>query len=473
MKLLHTFVNTGEMPDVQYCADDALVNYLAETMRDGQLKALVQSDVIAARIFVDTMAQFIQLFLQKAAYQQQRCSFEKKQIEEAAQWSIIKRRDNWQALVQRIDDSHREHGFDNLFYSHELGQNEGYKNNALWESMLNDWAGSIDWMLAQRKRELIDGRRKLQDMQLRNNLTSAIHYIKQHGIANERFYQAWALMGGRWNVLEYERLQQVVDFQRRYPILNKITHQMGRTADPLGQKSIGYTTGSIGQMEHASQSDITGISMGHDLTSLLPMEWAQFMDDDMQDIFLQKYVTHRLQTFGYESHSINAARNLHKKPARPLGPIIVCVDVSGSMMGEPSKIALSLMMQLCEMCERKQRDCFLIAFSVTATPIEVLHDRAQLLQFFHRKAEGSTDARHLMNVMLQLLKSNARYAGADVLWITDFRIPLPEPHYFSEMEQLQHDGTRFYGLQLGMAENHWTRHFDEMYKIEDVKMEIR
>lgn len=38
-------------------------------------------------------------------------------------------------------------------------------------------------------------------------------------------------------------------------------------------------------MEHASQSDITGISMGHDLTSLLPMEWAQFMDDDMQDIF--------------------------------------------------------------------------------------------------------------------------------------------------------------------------------------------
>ena len=125
MKLLHTFVNTGEMPDVQYCADDALVKYLAETMRDVQLKALVQSDVIAARIFVDTMAQFIQLFLQKAAYQQQRCSFEKKQIEEAAQWSIIKRRDNWQALVQRIDESHREHGFDNLFYSHELGQNEG------------------------------------------------------------------------------------------------------------------------------------------------------------------------------------------------------------------------------------------------------------------------------------------------------------------------------------------------------------
>lgn len=473
LKLLHAFVNTGEMPDVQYCASDALTAYLTETMRDVQLKALVQNDAIAARIFIDTMAQFIQLFLQKAAYQKQRCSFEKKQIEEAAQWSIIKRRDNWRALVQRIDESHGDQGFDRLFYNHEFEQNEGYKNNGLWESMLNDWSDCVDSMLNQRKREFLNGRRKLQDMQLHNNLTSAINYIKQHDVTNERFYQAWALMGGRWNVLEYERLQNVVDFQRRYPILTKISNQMGRTATTLGQKNIGYATSGMGKMEHASQSDITGISMGRNLTALLPMEWAQFTDADMEDVFLQKYVTQRLQTFGYESHSINAARNLHKKPARPFGPIVVCVDVSGSMMGEPSKIALSLMMQLCEMCERKQRDCFLIAFSVAAQPIEVLHDRAQLLQFFHRKANGNTDARHMMNVMLHLLKSNVRYAGADVLWITDFRIPIPEPHYFTEMEQLRHDGTRFYGLQLGMAENHWTSKFDKMYKIEDVKMEIR
>ena len=76
----------------------------------------------------------------------------------------------------------------------------------------------------------------------------------------------------------------------------------------------------------------------------------------------------------------------------------------------------------------------------------------------------------MMNTMFQLLKSNAQYAGADVLWVTDFRIPLPEREYFIEMERLQQDGTRFYGLQLGIAENRWSSHFDELFKIEDVKM---
>ena len=54
--------------------------------------------------------------------------------------------------------------------------------------------------------------------------------------------------------------------------------------------------------------------------------------------------------------------------------------------------------------------------------------------------------------------------------MTDFRIPLPEREYFIEMERLQQDGTRFYGLQLGIAENRWASHFDELFKIEDVKM---
>lgn len=474
LKILRNFVETGEEPDTQLLyADDALTRYLAETMQNVQLKAMVLNDRIAARIFMDTMTQFISLNLQKAAYQRQRCSFDKQQIEAASKWSLIKRRDNWKALVQTIDDKYKEQGFDSLFYSHEFNYNNGYENDGLWQSMLNNWNDCIELQLSQRKTEFLKSRRTLQDMQLRNNLTSATHYIKEKGVSEERFCQAWALMGGRWNTFEYERLQQVVNLQQRYPVLNKITDRMGRTADPLGNLSVGYASGTTEQIEHASQTDITGISMGRDLSALLPLEWAQYTDADMEDVFLQKYITNRLQTFGYESRSVNTARNLHKKPARPLGPMVVCVDVSGSMMGEPSQVALSLMMRLCEMCERKARNCYLIAFAVAAQPINVLHDRTQLLHFFSRKASGNTDARHMMNTMIGLLKNEPNYAGADVLWITDFRIPLPEQFYFAEMERLHQNGTRFYGLQLGIAENHWTHKFDEMYKIEEVKMEVR
>lgn len=473
MKMLHAFVSSGEEPDALTCECDVLAQYLRTAMHDAQVKALVLNDEVAARVFVDTMAQFVSLNLQKAAYQMQRCSYERKQIAEAAEWSHIKRRDNWQALVQMMDDKYAAQGFDKGFYNREFGEKGQSDDDALWQTLLNDWQNNLDLRLALHKREFLESRRELQNRLLHNNLKAVTQYVQQHGVNQERFYQSWALMGGRWNVVEYERLQQVVDFQRRYPVLQTITDRMGRVADALGHKRIGYSQGNEEQMQHASQSDITGISVGRDLGALLPTELAQYADADMEDVFLQKYVTGRLQTFDYQSHTLNAVRGLHTKPARPCGPMVVCVDMSGSMMGEPSKVALSLMMSLCEMCTSKRRNCYLIAFSVQAQPIDVLNDRTQLLQFFNRRAAGDTDARRALDAMFALLNGNSRYAGADVLWVTDFRIPLPPPTYFQQIERLRHEGTRFYGLQLGIAENHWLPYFDEMFKIEDIKMEVR
>ena len=337
MKMLHAFVSSGEEPDALTCECDVLAQYLCTAMHDAQVKALVLNDEVAARVFVDTMAQFVSLNLQKAAYQMQRCSYERKQIAEAAEWSHIKRRDNWQALVQMMDDKYAAQGFDKGFYNREFGEKGQSDDDALWQTLLNDWQNNLDLRLALHKRDFLESRRELQNRLLHNNLKAVTQSVQQHGVNQERFYQSWALMGGRWNVVEYERLQQVVDFQRRYPVLQTITDRMGRVADALGHKRIGYSQGNEEQMHHASQSDITGISVGRDLGALLPTELAQYADADMEDVFLQKYVTGRLQTFDYQSRTLNAARGLHTKPARPCGPMVVCVDMSGSMMGEQAR----------------------------------------------------------------------------------------------------------------------------------------
>ena len=276
MKMLHAFVSSGEEPDALTCECDVLAQYLCTAMHDAQVKALVLNDEVAARVFVDTMAQFVSLNLQKAAYQMQRCSYERKQIVEAAEWSHIKRRDNWQALVQMMDDKYAAQGFDKGFYNREFGEKGQSDDDALWQTLLNDWQNNLDLRLALHKREFLESRRELQNRLLHNNLKAVTQYVQQHGVNQERFYQSWALMGGRWNVVEYERLQQVVDFQRRYPVLQTITDRMGRVADALGHKRIGYSQGNEEQMRHASQSDITGISVGRDLGALLPTELEKY-----------------------------------------------------------------------------------------------------------------------------------------------------------------------------------------------------
>ena len=78
------------------------------------------------------------------------------------------------------------------------------------------------------------------------------------------------------------------------------------------------------------------------------------------------------------------ARRIETKPARPKGPMIVCLDTSGSMAGKPEKIAHSLLIKLLEIADRQRRNCFLIAFSVSIHPIDVRKERARLLEFFSK-----------------------------------------------------------------------------------------
>lgn len=464
-KLIRNFATHGISPNALLYADDALTMYLCELMADESVRCHVMADEVAARVFVDSMMQFVHLYQQKANYQKQRCSFEEKQIAEARLWSIDKRKESWQALLDDLNGRYGSQGFNALFYAHELRVSQNVGNEALWLSMLNDWQYHLNLALEQRNKAFLESRKSLQSLLLRNNLKSAPAYVRQHNVSKERFFQSWALMGGRWNETAYKRLQAIVDLQLKYPVLTMVANRLGRVADVLGSRQIGYTSGRNEQMEHASHSDITGISLGADLSSMLPLELAQFSDADMENLFIKKYISHHLQVFGYQSNSLNAARSLQQKKARPGGPIIVCVDTSGSMDGLPMQIALSLMMKLAEMCEKAQRSCLLIPFSVQAEAIDVLHDRVQLLRFFEKKAAGDTDSKKMLDKVFLTLTSSARYGGADVLWITDFRIPLPNARYLCAINDLRKHETCFYGLQIGIAQNHWTPYFDDLFQI--------
>ena len=134
--------------------------------------------------------------------------------------------------------------------------------------------------------------------------------------------------------------------QRSCPEIVKVAHKMGRMADDEGREQIRVAEGSVYKMEHSSKCDILGISTGNDLNALLPIELAHSADSELEDLFVYKYLTRKLQTFRYKSEIMQPARRIETKPARPKGPMIVCLDTSGSMAGKPEKIAHSLLLSL-------------------------------------------------------------------------------------------------------------------------------
>ena len=146
--------------------------------------------------------------------------------------------------------------------------------------------------------------------------------------------------------------------------------------------------------------------------------------------------------------------------------MIVCLDTSGSMSGKPEKIAQSLLARILDVADRQKRDCFLIAFSVSINPINVKKERARLLSMLANVASGDTSAVKMMNATFSLLESSADYVNADVLWVTDFKIPMSSADLINKMEQYRKANTHFYGLQIGIADNQWTPYFDYIYKVQ-------
>ena len=87
---------------------------------------------------------------------------------------------------------------------------------------------------------------------------------------------------------------------------------MGRIADDEGSKQVYVTEGSVYKLAHSQKSDILGVTIGNDLNALLPSELLYYADSELQDVFMLKYFTQKLQTFRYKSEIMQPSRRLER-----------------------------------------------------------------------------------------------------------------------------------------------------------------
>src|SRR5262247_4362543 len=104
-------------------------------------------------------------------------------------------------------------------------------------------------------------------------------------------------------------------------------------------------------------SEITSITIGNDLTHLLPGEVALLGDPDLEDLFYLKFAERRLLQYELEG-----------RESEGRGPIILALDESGSMsetLGGVVKEAWSksVMLGLLAIAHHQKRDLAVIHFS--------------------------------------------------------------------------------------------------------------
>ena len=127
------------------------------------------------------------------------------------------------------------------------------------------------------------------------------------------------------------------------------------------------------------------------------------------------------------------------RPAAELGPIILCLDTSGSMSGARETVAKALALECLRGAVRQRRACFLYAFSgpqdVQELELKVdLDSLDKLLDFLSCSFMGGTDVDQPLMLSLERLKSRPEWAMADILMVTDGEIPMPDESILSTIK---------------------------------------
>jgi uncharacterized protein with von Willebrand factor type A (vWA) domain len=167
--------------------------------------------------------------------------------------------------------------------------------------------------------------------------------------------------------------------------------------------------------ERASE-EVFDVRLGSDLDRLLPPELLALHHPLLRRDFARRLVEGRLLSYA-----------LRGPDERGRGPMIVCLDGSGSMAGDKEIWSKAVALTLLEIARRQRRLFRFICFSSAETPLfmldlnprerhEVQEDRAlDVAEYF---PGGGTDFQIPLSAALDCLRAS-RYRRGDVVLITD------------------------------------------------------
>ena len=204
-----------------------------------------------------------------------------------------------------------------------------------------------------------------------------------------------------------------------------------------------------------SKEEIVGIKLGQELEHVLPSELALLSDPSTSILFDLKYIESRLMCFdmaGIQNtmEQIEIEEEVSVQEEDSKGPIVICVDTSGSMHGSPEAIAKAVTLFLSSTAKKEKRDCYLINFSTGIDTLDLSGNYSikTLINFLRKSFHGGTDVAPAINHGIKVMQRDT-YENADMLIISDFVMSYLPENTIKNIDKLRDAGNRFYSLCIG------------------------
>ncbi len=266
----------------------------------------------------------------------------------------------------------------------------------------------------------------------------------------------WDLTRHDWEELPLEGLEVAASMLSAHPELDRLAEILGKSRSVTEQRTLERVE-RLTRLRPVGvgKSEITGVRAGDDLTSLFTSELALLSHPDTEDLFFAKLAHRELLVLDYNRQRIVEDVKLRTVSVRkevPIdrGPVIVCVDTSGSMLGLPEQVAKAVVLALARRLSTDARRMEVIAFSSQVRSFSLDHESTHLPElagFLAGSFHGGTDLGKALVTALDALERN-EYRHADVLVISDFRVPKIADRFLARINEQHRRGTLFHSLTV-------------------------
>ena len=318
-----------------------------------------------------------------------------------------------------------------------------------WQKLLDKL--KLSWELEQiqllRKKFII---KLFSDLDAINELTGCIQGLGfEPGVLFD-------LSTGSLNINNIAPIKRWLEYLKNDKGVQAITDLMGKVNQIKQSEKLELINHTITQTVKVpdinSREEIVGIRLGKDLEHALPSELALMADPDTSVLFDLKYLESGLMCFDLQgmqsvthTHQTEVEETVMEDEIK--GPMIICVDTSGSMKGAPETIAKAVTMLMVLKAQQHDRACYLINFSTSIETLDLSGGFAMrsLISFLQKSFYGGTDVAPAIRAGLEKM-STGDYRNADMLIISDFIMAGLPQTLLDEITTQREKGNKFNSL---------------------------
>lgn len=258
----------------------------------------------------------------------------------------------------------------------------------------------------------------------------------------------WDLSRGVLKMTGWDNVVKIHKLLKSLPQISEVARAIGRLREAEGEdiyetkrvvKAISRVVEELKWVKiHTMRSETDGIHKSADVQRMLPaeamlMRHKQFRKLWKVRLLERNLATYRIVGYGYEkvkrteTEDIEIDEVSHRKLER--GPIIACLDTSGSMQGVPELVAKAITFELMRLAAAENRKCFLYTFSgpgdLEGKELSLTPDGLNgIIGLLSMSFGGGTDISDPMHAAISKV-SESGWSRSDIVMVSDGEFHVP------------------------------------------------